>query len=235
MNSKNDLNRLSLRYRVYLYFIEKIRSNRHIHAFLFKYRPLRESYWHVGYWDWTTLILRNALRKHLNPDDYLLDMGTGYVGVLAIYSSLWLGCKKILAIDRLQQIITCAQKNAKHLKLEITFSCSNLFENLNEKFDCIVFNAPYIDTGSQKGALLKDELSELRFGGGVGGGETISRFLKSASQHITADGKILLGVNHYHISRTSMLSLISLSDLELCERIESHFIPATAYLLKMSK
>lgn len=233
MNYKNDINRLSLSYRLYLYFIGKIRSNRLLHAFLFKYKPLREVYSDVGYWDWTTLILRNALQKHLNVDDYLLDMGTGYVGVLAIYSSLYLKCNRILAVDQLPQIITCAKRNAEHLKLEIAFSCSNLFDNLNdERFDCIVFNAPYIDIEGQKRGLLKDELSELRFSGGVGGGETISRFLRKAPQHMTDKGKLLLGVSHYHISRTVMLKLISLSDLKLCQRIESQFIPATAYLLK---
>jgi HemK-related putative methylase len=235
MNPKNTTNRLSLLYRLYLYIIGKVRSNRLIHVFLFKYKPLKNVYSHVGYWDWTTLILRNALRKHLNPDDYLLDMGTGYIGVLAIYSNIYLNCKKVLAVDQLPQIITSAKKNAEYLNIEMAFCCSNLFENLNERFDCIVFNAPYIDTEGKKRGVLKDELSELRFSGGVGGGETIFRFLKEAPRYMTAKGKLLLGVSHHHISRTVILELISLSGFELCQRIENQFIPATAYILQKKK
>jgi hypothetical protein len=127
MNHKNTTNRLSLLYRLYLYIIGKVRSNRLIHGFLFRYKPLKNSYFHVGYWDWTTLILRNALRSHLHSDDYLLDMGTSYNGVLAIYSSIHLNCKRILAVDQSPQIITSAKNNAEHLNIEMAFCCSNLF------------------------------------------------------------------------------------------------------------
>lgn len=235
MNHRNATNRMSFLYSLYLCIIGKIRSIRFIHAFLFKYEPLKLDYSHVGYWDWTTLILRNALRKHLNSDDYLLDMGTGYVGVLAIYSSICIKCKRILAVDQIPNIITLARKNAEFLNLEMAFCCSDLFENLNGRFDCIVFNAPYINTEGQKRGVLKDELSKLRFSGGVGGGETISRFLKEAPHYMTDKGKLLLGVSHHHISRKVLQKLIILSDLELCKCIESRFIPASAYLLQKKK
>jgi release factor glutamine methyltransferase len=220
-------------YKLYLLFIGKVRSSNILHLFLFNYRPRIENELHVGYWDWTTLILKKALRKHLKSTDSFLDMGTGYVGVLAIFANICLNCKKILAIDQLSKIISSAKKNSDRLKLNIEFCCSDLFSQVNGRFDMIAFNAPYLDIEKgRRSGIMKDELSELRFSGGVGGGETISRFLKEASKHLSDKGKILLGVNHYHIKQSTVQDLISCSGFELCECIESFYLPATAYLLR---
>lgn len=125
-----------------------------------------------------------------------------------------------------------AKENAEALNLEIEFCCSDLFSSVSGRFDVIAFNAPYIDIEKGKvNGTLKDELSEKRFSGGVVGGETISRFIREAPEHISEGGKVLLGVNHYHIKRPTLLSLINKSDFDLQECIENPFIPATVYVL----
>jgi len=234
MRDNRDSGKMLLNvYKIYLFFIGKVRSSRLLHIFLFKYNPHIESELHVGYWDWTTLILKKALRKHLKSTDTFLDMGTGYVGVLAIFSSISLDCKRILAVDQLSQIISSAKKNSDSLKLNIEFRCSDLFSQVNGCFDMIAFNAPYLDVEKgRRSGILNDELSEIRFSGGVGGGETISRFLKETPKHLSEKGKILLGVSHYHIPQSTVKDLISCSGFELCECIESFYLPATAYLLR---
>jgi HemK-related putative methylase len=203
-----------------------------LHRWLFGYAPTVVGPIDGEYWDWTTLILRKALRHHLKPTDSFLDMGTGPVGVLAIYSGRRLGCEHVLAVDHLPLIVTSAKRNAERLGLNIEFLCSDLFTGVDGCFDVIAFNAPYLDIEKGRCAgILKDELAERRFGGGKGGGETIERFLHQAPQHISKGGVLLLGVNHYHIPRPTVRDLISQSGLELRGCLEGALMPACAYVL----
>lgn len=222
----------SIYYQPYLRLIRQIRSSKILHQYLFGYRPYCKSEIYGAYWDWTTLILRKALRQHLRSDSLFLDMGTGSVGVLAIFASLRLGCRRVQAVDHIPEIVSSAKRNADSLHLNIEFYCSDLFSNVDGCFDMIAFNAPYLDfeRGRDLG-ILEDRFSEMRFSGGRGGGETIARFLHNAPEHMSDGGTLLLGVSRYHMPRSAIQDLISSSGLELRECIESSFIPSSAYLL----
>lgn len=159
-------------------------------------------------------------------------MGTGPVGVLAIWASLRLGCKMVQAVDYIPELVSSAKRNATFLGLNVEFYCSDLFNDVNGCFDMIAFNAPYLDLERGRDiGILKDRLSEMRFSGGPGGGETIARFLHDAPAHMSDGGTLLLGVSRYHMAQSVIQSLISSSGLELRECVESFFIPSSAYLL----
>jgi len=219
-------------YRTYSAFIRQLRSNGLFHLWLFGYRPYPGSRIHGGYWDWTTLVLRDALRKHLSPEARFLDMGTGPVAALAIFAALRIKCKQVQAIDHLPDIVSSARNNADYLNANIQFTCSDLFSGTEGLFDVIAFNAPYMDleTGRSLG-ILQDEQSEKRLSGGHGGGETIARFLHDAPDHLSDNGLILLGVNHFHITRSTVLDLIARSNLEIVDRIDNP-CKSVAYVLR---
>jgi release factor glutamine methyltransferase len=75
----------------------------------------------------------------------------------------------------------------KYLKKEFPKSkiiLSNLFDNIKEKFDLIIFNPPY---------LPNDKLeTSLETSGGKKGSEIINEFLKQARKHLLKNGKILI-------------------------------------------
>ncbi|MDP8238619.1 MAG: class I SAM-dependent methyltransferase [Candidatus Hatepunaea meridiana] len=162
----------------------------------------------------------------------LLDIGTGYVGVLAIFAKLHIECKEVHAVDYIPEIISSAKRNGDSLKLDIKFYYSNLFDNINERFDMIVFNAPYIDIeNTQSKFIIRDKISERRFSGGKGGGETITRFLEYAPTYLTKEGVVVLGVTHYHISKDTIHYIISNSPFEFRNCIKIAILPGSAYLL----
>jgi methylase of polypeptide subunit release factors len=220
-------------YRTYSALVWHVRSNGLLHLWLFGFRPCPGSLTHGAYWDWATLVLKGALRKHLNPEARFLDMGTGAVAALAIFAALRIGCRQIKAVDVLPDIVSSARKNAEQAGVNIQFGSSDLFSNIDGLFEVVAFNAPYMDpeTGRALG-ILQDERSEKRFSGGHGGGETIARFLRDATAHLADGGLILLGVNHYHISRSTVLGLIGESNMELFDRIENRWTRAVAYILR---
>ncbi|MFH1770283.1 MAG: HemK2/MTQ2 family protein methyltransferase [archaeon] len=115
------------------------------------------------------------LQKHIK--DYakgsVLDMGTGS-GILAEEAIKY--TDKVLAADINKEAIK------KHSKIE--FRQSNLFSNVKESFDLIIFNPPYLPS------CAKD--SDIALDGGKEGYELIEKFLKQAKKHLNKNGVILL-------------------------------------------
>jgi methylase of polypeptide subunit release factors len=224
---------MNFNYKIYSYLIRPVRSIRLIHRYLFGYLPSRKSESHGAYWDWTTLVMRRAIVKYINSDTHHLDVGTGSVGCLAIYSCLRSNCSRIDAVDYIQEVLDSARECSNSLRLPIQFYWSDLFSNIKGKFDVITFNAPYIDKDKgDKLGLFDNKISEARFSGGTGGGETIARFLFDAKNYMKDDGKILLGVCHYHISKSKINDLIIASGLELHDRIQMMFMQSSVYILQ---
>jgi release factor glutamine methyltransferase len=108
----------------------------------------------------------------------VLDIGTGS-GILA-ETAKNIGAK-VLAID----INPEAVENVKNKG--ISSIISDLFSEVDNKFDLIIFNPPY---------LPKEEMepkdSRLATTGGDKGNEIIKRFLKDAKSYLLENGKILL-------------------------------------------
>ncbi len=76
----------------------------------------------------------------------ILDMCTGS-GAIAVSLAKYLDNVEITAVDISTKTLNVAKTNAKNNEVEnkITFIESNLFENIvNEKYDIIVSNPPYI-------------------------------------------------------------------------------------------
>jgi release factor glutamine methyltransferase len=110
----------------------------------------------------------------------VLDMGTGS-GVLAEEAAL--SAESVLGVDVSESVVTHCQTKYPH----ISFRQSDLFSNVMGKFDCILFNPPYLPED-----VNEDSESSLITTGGKFGWETIERFLFSARNHLHQDGVILL-------------------------------------------
>lgn len=108
----------------------------------------------------------------------VLDIGTGS-GILA--KAALKKTKEVLAVD-------INPKAVEHVKsLGINALRSDLFENVEGKFDLIIFNPPYLPFERKE-----DRETALQVAGGKKGHEIIERFLKDAKKHLEKNGKILL-------------------------------------------
>jgi len=69
------------------------------------------------------------------------------------------------------------------------FNCthSDLFDNILDKFDLIIFNPPYLPDDAREPCDLKTATT-----GGKNGCEIINRFLADAKKYLNPDGKIFL-------------------------------------------
>lgn len=128
-------------------------------------------------------ILKNKIPSLLkqNPNIKILEMGIG--SGIQLNTLLKLGVKKenLFGVDVNIDAI-------KHCQL-LGFNCmkSNLFSNIKEKYDLIIFNTPYLPKNK-----LEDKESRLSTTGGKKGSEIINKFLSQAKNYLKNNGKIFL-------------------------------------------
>ena len=118
------------------------------------------------------------LEKHIGKyaNGKVLDMGTGS-SILAQKAAET--ADNVLAVDISQKAIASAPKNKK-----IQYKQSDLFSNVKEKFDLIIFNPPYLPQDKN----LKDPALY----GGKKGYEILVKFLNLANDYLANNGTILI-------------------------------------------
>lgn len=129
-----------------------------------------------------SILLKNCIIKNLkssNKDLRILEIGCG--SGFQLKGLRELGFKNLFGTD-------INSKAVQYCK-DLGFECikSNLFENINKKFNIIIFNPPYLPLDKNE---PKD--SQLATTGGKNGGEIISKFLEQAENFIEENGKIFL-------------------------------------------
>lgn len=118
--------------------------------------------------------------------DKALEVGVG-TGIIAL--TLAKTCKEVHGIDINPKAIEIARENARVNNIKnVKFWISDLFINVEEKYDLIVFNPPYLP-GEPKNEL------ERSWSGGNGGREVIDKFLKEVRSYLRPNGKFLILVS----------------------------------------
>lgn len=135
------------------------------------------------------------LAKHVMRLVYgdVLDMGTGS-GIQAVVAAEKPEVNHVLAVDIDKKALDEAYRRIKSAGvLEKTdLLLSNLFEEVEGKFDWILFNPPYLPS--------EGDIDRLSWTGGCTGGEVIHRFLLDAPGYLKKSGGILL----IYSSRTAL-------------------------------
>jgi len=130
-----------------------------------------------------TEILKEKLPKMLgkNSDLKFLEIGAG--SGIHLETALKVGVKKenIFSVD--------INQNAVNHCSSLGFNCvvSDLFENVSEMFDLIIFNPPYLPEDSREPCDSRTATT-----GGKKGCEIINKFLKEVGDYLKENGRIFL-------------------------------------------
>lgn len=145
--------------------------------------------------DETAILVEKAL-EIINKNNYksLLDMGTGS-GAIAIAIKKNASSLSVTASDISEKALSLAKENAFNNSTEISFIESDLFENIGEKFDCILSNPPYIPTRDIE--KLEKELSfepENALDGGADGLDFYRDIILEAKDHLNKKGLLMFEI-----------------------------------------
>jgi len=124
-----------------------------------------------------SFLLNKWVKKYAHGK--ILDMGTG--SGLQAMTSLENEDNEVLAVDINPEAVNHAKKKG------VNAIQSNLFENIKDKFDLIIFNPPYLPEDKRE-----PEDSKLATTGGKKGDEILKEFLKQAKPFLNTKGKILI-------------------------------------------
>src|SRR3990167_6789182 len=128
-------------------------------------------------------VLEKEISKLVKKNEHLQFLEIGSSSGIILETAKKLGIKRehIFGADINQEAV-------EHCR-NLDFNCvySDLFENVQGKYDLIIFNPPYLPKDSKE---PKD--SQLATTGGLSGSEIINEFLKEAENYLEENGRIFL-------------------------------------------
>jgi release factor glutamine methyltransferase len=134
----------------------------------------------------TFLLVENLAVKE---GERVLDMGAG-CGILTVLAAE--RASKVIAVEINPHAAACVKKNAElnGVAEKVEVRIGNLFKVItaDEKFDLILFNAPYLPVERGEGRSW----AEKAWSGGKTGRKVIDRFIAEAPKHLAENGRILL-------------------------------------------
>ena len=187
------------------------------------------------HWDFTTIVLKWALLLHSEGSERFLEIGTGPYAILSILLARR-GYKHITACDINKTYIVSAEKTCILNNSSVELVQSDLFSNIHEKYNIIFFNAVYIPEKVGNALNLNTlHIHQCHWCGGKFGIEIINRFLTAAHDHLTQEGKVMLGFNPYHLQRPKLSSICFNNDFQIAAKVQRPFLPSTVFILKRRK
>ncbi len=126
-----------------------------------------------------SLLLAEAAAKHRG--ERMLDVGTG-TGVVAAAAAK--NFDEVVAVDVNPEAVRLARRNLPGA----TVIESDLFESVEDTFDLVTFNPPYLptDDGTRGDPALD---------GGETGHDVIQRFVEGVPEHLSGEGAVLVLVS----------------------------------------
>ena len=210
-------------------FIFQIMKSRNIARLIFKinFKPVKKG---AYYFDMTTLVLTKLVLREINKDDRVLDMGTGTSSIIGL--TIWKQCGcYVVCSDINPEIISMAQENVEFNQAPIQVKHSNLFENIEEDFDVVVFNPPYVPT--KKGTMSNlSKQFQSQWDGGEDGSVIVKQFLDELQQ-IKRSVKAYVGVNYWYLPKEKFLPMIEIKkDLKLRKIYRHTFLPIEVFIIE---
>ena len=146
-----------------------------------------------------TEVLVESVLQMLRPGMHVLDMCTGS-GCILISLLKLCGFSDIsgVGVDVSEEALQVACKNAENLGVDATFVHSDLFSDVEEQYDVIVSNPPYIRTSVIEG--LKEEVKFhdpfIALDGKEDGLYFYRRIVEESPQYLKKGGKLYFEIGH---------------------------------------
>ena len=132
-----------------------------------------------------------------NTNLSLIDLGTGS-GCLAISIALERPNFKIFASDISLDALKIAEINSRYHKTPITFIKSDWFSEINNTFDIIIANPPYISENEYKSLPISIRRFEPKIAltAGINGLDCFKKIIMEFHKYLKPNGKIFMEIGY---------------------------------------
>ena len=126
----------------------------------------------------------NYINNYFNPSDLtIIDLGTGS-GCIGITLKKHLPKSIVTLVDISKDALEVAKENAESLEADVNIIQNNMLNDLEEKFNIIISNPPYIKTDEEIEDIVKDNEPHLALYGGIDGLDYYKQILDSAKERV---------------------------------------------------
>lgn len=125
--------------------------------------------------------------------------------------------------DISEKAIEIAQKNANSNNVNVKFYLGDLFEsiNVNEKFDLIVSNPPYIETDVIKTLSLEVQKEPIiALDGGITGLDFYKRIAKESKKFLTTKGYLILEIGYNQME--AVCSILKNENFKIVSKVKDY-------------
>jgi len=132
-----------------------------------------------------SFLMSKVLLKEVEGCRDVLELGTGS-GILSLLASR--KAEKVVGLDIDSEAVETARKNAEGNNIDnVDFLTSDLFENVEGRFDLVAFNPPSLPGDGDE----KDLENSERWYGGEDGRNVLRSFFDAVEEYLNRDGYIL--------------------------------------------
>lgn len=135
--------------------------------------------------------IRKGEHKDRSESVKVLDLCTGS-GCIGISVSKICPAAEVTLVDISEGALSVAKKNAESLDTNVTLIKGNLFENIEDRFDYILSNPPYIPSQVIEGLMpeVREHEPRLALDGEADGLSFYRKIIEQAPEYLNPDGRI---------------------------------------------
>ena len=150
--------------------------------------------------------------KFSNPNILDLCCGSGAIGI-AIKTKIPNSIVTISDISK--EALNVANINKNKYNLDIKVINSDLFQNIDEKYDCIISNPPYIKNNEEIEEIVKNNEPSIALYGGEDGLLYYERILKDIKKHLNNKFLIAFEIGQDQSEAIKQIANKYLNDVEI--------------------
>ena len=125
----------------------------------------------------------NYINKYFTKPVDILDLGTGS-GVIGLTLEKKVSTNSVDLVDISKEALEVTNKNCELLKSKANAILSDMFENVNNKYDVIISNPPYIKTNEEIEAIVKNNEPHIALYGGEDGLNLYRKILRDINKYL---------------------------------------------------
>ncbi len=172
----------------------------------------------------TELLVEQVVDYIGDKDVKVLDMCTGS-GCIAISIDKLCKNAKVWAVDLSTEALQVAKENNEINNSNVTFIQSDLFQNVEGKFDIIVSNPPYIKTSEIEGLMEEVKLYDpmIALDGSEDGLKFYKQIIKKSNDYLEKNGIIFFEIGYDQgISVPDILKEYNYTDIKVLKDLSEN-------------
>ena len=141
----------------------------------------------------------------LNPVN-IIDLGCGS-GCIGLSLKKKLDNVNVTLLDISKEALDVAKENAKLLNLDVNFILSDMWDNVEGKYDVVISNPPYIRNDEEIEDLVRNNEPHLALYGGIDGLDLYRKIKKDLLNHV--NDKFLIALEIGDLQKDSIVNMFS--------------------------